>query len=240
MFAFNKILVPLDGSELAELALRPALKVAQAGQAEVILLRSMIPVYMAMPVVAGEYEWAWPEYAKEQVRTETKEYLEAVRERYAATNLQLRTLAVEGDAASMILDVAAEEDVDLIVMSTHGWSGANKLLLGSVTERILHQANCPVFVVRSADTISRVLLTLDGSPLAETAVVTGLALAQALDARTTLLSINEPITVSNRLGLQQKWQSSQEGQQMQQRSRVEKEQYLRYMAARFEDEVENE
>ena len=233
MFTLNKILVPLDGSELAELALKPALKMAQAVQAEVILLRSMIPVYTAMPVVAGEYEWAWPEYAREQVRAETRDYLELVRNRYTQANLTVRTLAVEGDAASMILDVADEEHVDLIVMAPHGLSGANKLLLGSVTERVLHQAACPVFVVRSARNIARVLLTLDGSPLAETAVAPGLALAEALDARTTFLSINEPITVSNKFGLQQKWQSSPEGQQMQQQSRVEKEQYLKYIAARF-------
>ena len=81
MFTLNKILVPLDGSELAELALKPALKMAQAVQAEVILLRSMIPVYTAMPVVAGEYEWAWPEYAREQVRAATRDYLELVRNR---------------------------------------------------------------------------------------------------------------------------------------------------------------
>lgn len=240
MFAFNKILVPLDGSQLAELALKPALQVAQAAQAELILLRSMIPVYTTMPVVAGEYEWAWPEYAREQVRSEAREYLEAVRNRYAQANLSLRTLAVEGDAASMILDVAEEEDVDLIVMAPHGWSGANKLLLGSVTERVLHQATCPVFVVRTAQPIARVLLTLDGSPLAETAVAPGLALAEALGARTTLLAINEPITVSSKLGLQQKWQSSAEGRQAQQQNRAEKEQYLRYVVARFGDELENE
>lgn len=240
MFAFNKILVPLDGSQLAELALKPALQVAQAAQAELILLRSMIPVYTTMPVVAGEYEWAWPEYAREQVRSEAREYLEAVRNRYAQAIPSLRTLAVEGDAASMILDVAEEEDVDLIVMAPHGWSGANKLLLGSVTERVLHQATCPVFVVRTAQPIARVLLTLDGSPLAETAVAPGLALAEALGARTTLLAINEPITVSSKLGLQQKWQSSAEGRQAQQQNRTEKEQYLRYVVARFGDELENE
>lgn len=240
MFAFNKILVPLDGSQLAELALKPALQVAQAAQAELILLRSMIPVYTTMPVVAGEYEWAWPEYAREQVRSEAREYLEAVRNRYTQANLSLRTLAVEGDAASLILDVAEEEDVDLIVMAPHGWSGANKLLLGSVTERVLHQATCPVFVVRTAQPIARVLLTLDGSPLAETAVAPGVALAEALGARTTLLAINEPITVSSKLGLQQKWQSSAEGQQAQQQNRTEKEQYLRYVVARFGDELENE
>lgn len=238
MFAFNKILVPLDGSELAELALKPALTLAQAVQAEVILLRSMIPVYTAMPVVAGEYEWAWPEYAREQARTEVKGYLEAVRARQAQPNLPLRAMAVEGDAASIILDVAEEQNVDLIVMSPHGWSGANKLLLGSVTERVLHQASCPVFVVRSARDVSRILLTLDGSPLAETAVAPGLALADAFNARPTFLSINEPITVSSKWGLQQKWQSSEEGQQMRQQGRAEKEQYLHDIAARYEEIVD--
>ncbi|MBK8900908.1 MAG: universal stress protein [Anaerolineaceae bacterium] len=234
MFALNKILVPLDGSELAEWAIEPALELAQSTKGEVILLRSLIPVYTTMPVVAGEYEWAWPEYAREQVRVEVKEYLEAVRERFSQPGVTLSTLAVEGDAASAILDTANARQADLIVMSTHGWSGTDKLLLGSVTERILHQAACPVFVVRSPRSISRMMLTLDGSRLAETAVEPGLAIANAFKARATLLSVNEPITVSSKMMVQQKWLNSLEGQQAQQQSRSEKEQYLRDVAARYE------
>lgn len=235
MYTFNHILVPLDGSALAEWALKPALKLASAARGELILLRSMIPVYTAMPVVADEYEWAWPEYAREQVRTEAREYLQAVQERYEQPGIALRTMAVEGDTAGMIVDTAREEGVDLIVMSTHGWSGVNKLLLGSVTERVLHDAPCPVLIIRAPQAISRILLTLDGSRLAEQAIEPGLALIKAFGARATLLSVNEPITISRKLKLQQKWQDSEEGRQLKQQRRDETERYLKDLIARYEE-----
>jgi hypothetical protein len=58
---FRRILVPLDGSDQSEWALRPAFELAEAAQSELILLRSMAPAYTMKPVVAGEYVWSWPE-----------------------------------------------------------------------------------------------------------------------------------------------------------------------------------
>jgi nucleotide-binding universal stress UspA family protein len=207
---FKKILVPLDGSELAEWALSPALKLAAAAQAELILLRSTIPLYMAMPVVAGEYEWAWPEYAREQMRTESREYLQGVQERYELPGLCLHTMDVEGDAASMIVDTAVDEGVDLIVMSTHGRSGFNKWILGSVTERVLHSAPCPVLAIRSDQPITRLLIALDGSQLAEKAIEPALALADTLKARVTLLRVNEPLLADHKPSVQFEWEVGRE------------------------------
>lgn len=233
MFKFNKILLPLDGSNLAEWGLRPAIKLAEATGGELILLRCMIPVYTAMPVVASEYEWAWPEYAREEVREETKAYLQTIYNRYHHLNINLRTVAVEGDAASAIVDLAESEAVDLIVMSTHGWSGAEKWLLGSVTERVLHAAACPVFVVRSPQPVSRVLVTLDGSLRAEKAVEPGLVAAHNLDARATLLVVNEPFTMGRKLKQQTEEPPSEEAEQMKGQRWMETERYLQAIADRY-------
>lgn len=193
---FKKILVPLDGSNLAEWALPTALKLAQAAQGEIILLRSTIPLYTMMPVVANEYDWVWPEYAREQMRTEVREYLEEIKESNSLPGVSIQTMEVEGDAASMIVDTAIDEDVDLIVMSTHGWSGFKKWVFGSVTERVLHTGCCPVLAVRSSRPINRLVITLDGSKLAEEAVEPAMRVAAGLESAVRLLRVSEPLSVN--------------------------------------------
>lgn len=207
---FKKILVPLDGSELAERALSPALKLAAANRAEVILLRSTIPVYMAMPIVADEYEWVWPEYAREEMRTESRDYLQGVAAAYEPLDVCLRCMDEEGDAASVIVDTAVAEAVDLIVMSTHGRSGFNKWMLGSVTERVLHSVGCPVLAVRSAQTIKRMVVTLDGSALAKNVLAPALAVAAGLKARVTLLRVNEPLAAEQVPTVEFEWEVAHE------------------------------
>jgi nucleotide-binding universal stress UspA family protein len=193
---FHKILVPLDGSPLAEEALTTAMAVAKANQAEVLLLRSIQPVYTMMPVVAGEYEWIWPEYAREDSRREIRDYLNGVKARFECVECPFQIIALEGDPASDIVDTAEEEQVDLIVMSTHGQTGVRRAVFGSVTERVLHSVACPVLVTRSEEPIRRILITLDGSDLAERAVEPALEVARAFDASIILLRINEILPVN--------------------------------------------
>ena len=70
-----------------------------------------------------------------------------------------------GDVAGNIIDLAAEEKADLIVMTTHGYSGITRWMLGSITERVLRDAPCPVLVIRCAGQLKNVLITLDGSSI---------------------------------------------------------------------------
>lgn len=188
---FRKILAPLDGSPEAERALNPAVRLAQAAKGEVLLLRSMKVVHMMMPSLAVEYEWMWPEYSREESRQEIRSYLDGVAEQVARPDVTLRTLAVEGDSASVIVDTAVDEDIDLIVMSAQGWSTPRVRELGSVSERVLHRAPCPVLMVRK-EPIHRIAVTLDGSSLTERALAPGVALADALQAELVLLRVNEP------------------------------------------------
>lgn len=188
---FQKILVPLDGSPEAERALNPAVLVAQAVGGEITLLRSMKVVHMMMPAMATEYEWMWPEYSREQSRQEIRDYLEGIADHLERPGVAIHTLAVEGDSAGIIVDTAAEEEADLIVMAAHGWSASRGRELGSVSERVLHRAPCPVLVVRT-EPIRRLALALDGSLLAERALAPTVALASALGAELALLRVNEP------------------------------------------------
>ncbi len=232
---FKRILVPLDGSELAEWALAPALTLAKAAHGEVILLRSMIPVYTTMPVAANEYSWVWPDYAREEVRAETRAYLENTAVTHAQPAVTLHPMAVEGDAASMIVDTAVAEDIDLIVMSTHGWSGFKKWVMGSVTERVLHSVSCPVLAVRSAQPVRRMLITLDGSPLAEKAVTPALTVAAGLEARVTLLHVHEPISPNYGSPLQFEWTVAEDrSQQLYREHQDQAEAYLNTVAHRYE------
>jgi nucleotide-binding universal stress UspA family protein len=186
---FKKILVPLDGSKLSENALEPAIKLAQASGAELILLSvPVIKHVMVMPEYSG-YATLLPEQSLEDSRHDFLEYLEHVRDNRLPSNLPVQTEIVEGDEASVIVDQAFSTQADLIVMATHGRSGLSRWMMGSVTEKVLQQAHCPVLAVRSDKPIERMLITLDGSAASEAALEPGLALARALAAKVTLLQV---------------------------------------------------
>ena len=109
----------------------------------------------------------------------------------ARSGLALRTKVKDGDAAGVIIDTAVAENVDLIVMSTHGRSGLSRWVLGSVTEKVLRQAPCPVLVIRDTKPFSHVLITVDGSPLSEYALAPGFEVARRLGSSVTLFSVEQ-------------------------------------------------
>jgi nucleotide-binding universal stress UspA family protein len=186
---FKKILVPLDGSKLSENALEPAITLAQAAGAELILLS--VPVMkhvMVMPEYSG-YATLLPEQSLEDSRYDFQEYLDHVCLNRMPADVAVRTEVVDGDEASVIVDQAFVEQVDLIVMATHGRSGLSRWMMGSVTEKVLQQAHCPVLVIRSDEPLEQMLITLDGSAASEAALEPGLLLAQALAAQVTLLQV---------------------------------------------------
>lgn len=192
---FNKILVPLDGSELAERALKPALKIAQHSEAEIILLRVPLPETMliAAPHLYGGYDLMYPSQALNKSRQEAKDYLDHIQQLTAQAGLNVRVKAPEGDIAEVIVETAFDEHVDLIVMSSHGYSGITRWVLGSVAEKVLADAPCPVLVIRSAEPLNKVLITLDGSELAESALKPGIETAMALADEVTLLRVAEEV-----------------------------------------------
>lgn len=187
---FKKILLPLDGSELAERAIEPALMLAKQVNGKVILLQAPVMDLVVSHPVAGGYGVLLPEQSSEQAFEEANQYLDQVQNKYRHPEVTLMKLVLEGDPASLIVDTAIAEKADLIVMSTHGRSGLDRFIMGSVTEKVLQKAPCPVLALRSGEPIQRVLITLDGSGMAESAVQPGLDLARGLGAQPTILRVD--------------------------------------------------
>ena len=198
---FDRLLIPLDGSQLAERALEPGFTLASAGRSQVILLR--VPVYRQImsPSAAG-YGWISPDQEPARGLNEAAEYLEAKVADYNLPDLEILPVVKRGDVASTIVDTAVDNQVNLIVLTTHGYSGITRWMLGSVTERVLRGAPCPVLVIRHEDPIRRILICLDGSKLAEQALESGFEIASRLAERVTLLRVDHQESLSNiELGL---------------------------------------
>ncbi len=186
---FNKILVSLDGSPLSEHALPTALALAQTPGTDLFIAR--------VPTAGGSHE---PPTGRqlEVARREIRQYFDDLRLAQPPTG-KFTTLMPEGNVANAIADTAAAEGIGLIVMSTHGYSGVTRWLLGSVTEKILRTAPCPVLAVRTPQAIRQIAITLDGSELSERALAPGLELAQRLQASVTLLRCAPFVTHNNSL-----------------------------------------
>ncbi len=187
-YMFRKILVPLDGSTLAEEALDPALRLAQRAAGELILIR--VPMYTSSHTqISPVHEYVWPQETDLPILGESTEYLRDLRQIKATPNVTIRTMVVNGDRAGAIVDTAVTEQAELIIMSTHGRTGLSRWVLGSVTSRVLSLAPCPVLVIRKSSPIAHILITFDGSLLAEQALENGIALAKAYDAKVSLLRV---------------------------------------------------
>jgi nucleotide-binding universal stress UspA family protein len=145
---FNTILVPLDGSALAEQALAPASRLAARFGGELLLLSVVVPErpLPGLPYLvprAGD-EAAGPSRPRME---EAEAYLAGLK--LSDPGLRVRTLVLGGAPAELIIAAGDEGGADLIVMSTHGRSGLMRLLYGSVAEEVLRGATVPVLLVPS-------------------------------------------------------------------------------------------
>lgn len=188
---FKKILVPLDGSELAERAVAPAIELASATNAKLIFVRVAIGKATLAEQMAGLSWLTAPEHLIES-RLESQSYLEAIATSRPFGELVVTIKVLNGhDVAAALLDFAEYEQVDLIVISSHGRTGLQRWLLGSIAQRIVTNANCPVLILRRPMlTVNNILLTLDGSGVAEVAIDYGKLFAQCFEANLTLFHVD--------------------------------------------------
>jgi len=145
---FHKILVPLDGSALAERALEPAIRLAKQFGSEMILLRVVVPepVLVALPGLSPRpYDVYDAELRHDQEEAEA--YLSGLKLQWHGAGVITHTEVLSGAPAEMIVDAAQGRAVDLIVMSTHGRSGVSRLLYGSVAEAVLRGAHLPILLI---------------------------------------------------------------------------------------------
>jgi len=145
MTEIKRILVPTDFSEPADKALTYALDLAAKLGASVTLIHVFDDPF-ANGVYTGEY-MPIPAHIREEILADLRRKLaDAVARRgHSEVNLEVQF----GSTARTIVDGAAERNIDLIVMGTHGRGGMAHLLLGSVAERVVRTASCPVLTVRS-------------------------------------------------------------------------------------------
>jgi nucleotide-binding universal stress UspA family protein len=139
----NRILVPLDGSALAESALEKAVEMAGGWPCTLMLLRA---------TEAHTLPGMDPIEAQVHVVREAEDYLAAVAARLKAQGIKnVETSVWYEPAASAIVDAAHLRKADLIVMSTHGRSGLGRLILGSVAESVLRGTTTPILLLRAPE-----------------------------------------------------------------------------------------
>jgi len=153
----DKILVPLDGSELSERVLPVAEELASKLSAEIVLLQGVISSTQAMrealPGAATIPEVAM-DVAKQRVESEThaaEKYLGELSQRLQGKGLRVSTAVIEGPASAAILDYATANGASLIALATHGRSGLARTVLGSVADEVVRSSVLPVLLVRAKD-----------------------------------------------------------------------------------------
>lgn len=144
----QKILIPLDGSELSECSLEHARAIAQGcNVADVILFRAIEPFSTQTISVLAEAGDDNLRKAMEQHEQDAQDYVLKVQSNLKTRGITTRAVTVKGTAADEILSYAEKDHVDLIVMSTHGRSGLSRFLFGSVAEKISRHSRVPVLLI---------------------------------------------------------------------------------------------
>ncbi len=191
---YQKLLVPLDGSQLSEQVVPYAALLGKALQAPIELLR----VFDSVPGQWGDaLRGRYLDQFATSFRNEATDYLNHVRVSQLNSGVDVSCTAHEGQAASLIVSEAEEEPNTLITMATHGRSGISRWVMGSITDKVLHASSAPLLVVRSQDEgaptkevrFTSVIVPLDGSSLAEQSLPHVMALVQALDLTVHLVRV---------------------------------------------------
>lgn len=193
------ILVGLDGSPLAESILAEVSVLATGLNAQVTLLH-VVPAARNIP--SGDfYRFFGPLIQQEE--TKAYGYLRQVTQRLVDAGLRVQSRVKIGEAAAEILQTATEEGVDVIALATHGRSGLRRWVYGSVAEKVLHTTHTPLLLLRPTEEqpplppgLTRIVVPLDGSPLAESVLPVAETLARRCGAPLVLLRVVESFPVS--------------------------------------------
>jgi nucleotide-binding universal stress UspA family protein len=183
---FNRILVPLDGSERAEQALAVAARLARALDSTLILVRVVQPLTQPATSLVPPLDVEGRILSEDLDEATT--YLAQIAQRPELAGLKHERESLVGYPSEMILEAVHASRADVIILCSHGRTGLLRWMLGSVAQRIVHQASVPVLVLQQqgpmliADTQHplRVLAPLDGSWLAEAALAPAVTLVSAL------------------------------------------------------------
>jgi nucleotide-binding universal stress UspA family protein len=200
---YRLILVPLDGSDFAEHALPTALRLARDHGAALHIVR----VYVPVAGVYGERAVPYDAALDRELMKQAKDYLDGVVKRLAeVAGIRSSSVLLEGSVADTISAHAEAIGADLLVMTTQGRGPLARFWLGSVADELVRQANIPILFVRSQSAapdfsqepaFGRVLIPLDGSPLAERVLGPVFALDTGAQTEYTLLRVVTPLGDAN-------------------------------------------
>jgi nucleotide-binding universal stress UspA family protein len=137
---FPNILVAADGSESAKKAFERAIYLAQRCNSKLDL------VHVVQCEVGGDSANTFE--IIEELKDKAKKMLEEYKIQAAKNNVPIQITVMQGDPAKVIIELAKAKSYDLIIMGTRGRSSFQELLIGSVSQKVMHHASCPVMVVR--------------------------------------------------------------------------------------------
>lgn len=185
---FQRILVPLDGSERAEQAIPLAARLARASGGTLFLVRvveTLREVRVYAPLMT-----AYLQDVEERERAEAMDYLTEKTAAGEFAGLKMHRVVVSGATPSTLLQVVQQEQIDLIVLCSHGYTGFKRWALGSVAQKVVRQSPVPVLILREQHLNLnekvvqpvRAAVALDGSPFAEAALLPAAYLVAALSS----------------------------------------------------------
>jgi nucleotide-binding universal stress UspA family protein len=198
----RKILLPLDGSAFAERAAPVAQQLAAALNADLLIARIIPTLVWAYAAAGGPTSAEVYDQLLRDEEGEVEKYLSRMVASGEALGIRTFTIAARGEVASALLDIITDEQVDLVVMTTHGRTGAPRFAMGSVADRVLRGGSAATLLLRSfTDSsagdataqspilLSRAVVTVDGSRLAESAFDMVEALAGPIITSVTLMRV---------------------------------------------------
>ena len=235
----NHILVPLDGSSLAECVLPHTLAVAQAFGSQVTLLHVLEPTQ-----IPGQPRAVDPVYWHIR-KAESDAYLDAIATRLQAAGLKAQHAVLEGQPAERVIEYARDNGVDLVILSSHGRSGLSGWNVSSVVQKIILRIYRPILLVRAYQLVTpavtglhyqRLLVPLDGSQRAECILPLASNLALAHEAQLLLAHVIHKPEMPRHAPL-----TSEEAElvtQLTERNRAAAVKYLDQLRARLPGDVE--
>jgi nucleotide-binding universal stress UspA family protein len=195
MIDIQRILCPIDFSDFSRRALDHAVAMARWYKATITAMHVDTPIeIVGLPAPMVGVPAAWKFSDRAELLTSLQRFVAAE----SAPGISIETVVREGPAVTGILEQAAATRADLIVMGTHGTSGFERLVLGSVTEKVLRKARCPVLTVPRAlpDAVpagpvvfKQIVCAVDFSDCSLAALKYALSLAQEADAQLTVVHV---------------------------------------------------
>lgn len=192
---YERLLVPLDGSEFSEQVLPMAERFAKELALPIRLLHAIDPEHPSISQSLNERLFYI--HSAHHRGMHARAYVEPIRTRMVESGLDVSILVPQGDPGDAIVDEADKESGTLIVMSSHGRSGAFRWWTGSVADRVLHHANSPLLMIRPRERrgaaaegrFNRIVVPLDGSELAEHALDHASHLGKTMDLVVELIRV---------------------------------------------------